>query len=501
MDKIRILQLGEEDWKERYILPGHVQLDYVKELKELPEKPYDMVFLDRDPSEEETGLLYRAVRAYTMFVTDRVDRRGRSKWLCLSRGAQYIAADDIQRFLTEESRYYFPRPYGEKFSLKDVAVAQGFRGKVKWNGNRNILLEDDFGEDFRQAAYWRYNSPSPRGEAADFWLEYDRDTSVRIRLVFTLFVPGSVSDILEQRVFEEEDLEQVIRFESSKGDGTLFVSVQAKGSGRLWLTALHRRISRGSHGYFLPGGERYVTSRREEAFCYFEPGDLKPPLNVYFSGYKTLQGFEGYYMMKNLGCPFLLLAEPRLEGGSFYMGSEEYEQIYPNVIREYMQVLGFTQEQVIMSGLSMGTFGALYYGCDIEPYAMVVGKPLVSIGNVAANEKYLRPGGFPTSLDVLHFQCGGMGEEDIRRLNEKFWNKFDRADWRKSRFAVAYMIEDDYDADAYETLLLHLNSGGVQAYGKGLHGRHNDNTPGIVDWFAGQYKKILQEDFGRRMDR
>ena len=63
------------------------------------------------------------------------------------------------------------------------------------------------------------------------------------------------------------------------------------------------------------------------------------------------------------------------------------------------------------------------------------------------------------------------------------------------------MIEDDYDADAYETLLLHLNSGGVQAYGKGLHGRHNDNTPGIVDWFAGQYKKILQEDFGRRMDR
>ena len=300
---------------------------------------------------------------------------------------------------------------------------------------------------------------------------------------------------------EEEDLEQVIRFESSKGDGTLFVSVQAKGSGRLWLTALHRRISRGSHGYFLPGGERYVTSRREEAFSYFEPGDLKPPLNVYFSGYKTLQGFEGYYMMKNMGCPFLLLSEPRLEGGSFYMGSEEYEQIYPNVIREYMQVLGFTQEQVIMSGLSMGTFGALYYGCDIEPYAMVVGKPLVSIGNVAANEKYLRPGGFPTSLDVLHFQCGGMGEEDVRRLNEKFWNKFDRADWRKSRFAVAYMIEDDYDADAYETLLLHLNSGGVQAYGKGLHGRHNDNTPGIVDWFVGQYKKILQEDFGRRMDR
>ena len=53
------------------------------------------------------------------------------------------------------------------------------------------------------------------------------------------------------------------------------------------------------------------------------------------------------------------------------------------------------------------------------------------------------------------------------------------------------MIEDDYDPDAYETLLSHLQSGGVQAYGKGLHGR-------IISWFLGQYNKILREDFGRR---
>lgn len=501
MEKIRILQVGEEDWNKRYTLPKTVQLDYMNVLEELPEKPYDMFFLDRDPSEEETELLYRMVKAYTLFVTDKVDRDGRSEWLCRSRGAQYIPENDIQRFIMEESRYYFPRPYGEKISLKDVAVAQGFQGKVQWNGNQNILLEADFGENFHQAAYWRYNTPLYKGEVTDFWLEYDKDPSVQIRLVMTLFIPGSISDILEQKVLNEEDLKQVVRFESSKGDGIMFVSIQAKGNGRLWLTALHKRISRGDHGYFLPGGERYVTSRREEAFCYFEPGDLKPPLNVYFSGYKTLQGFEGYYMMKGLGAPFLLLAEPRLEGGSFYMGTEEYEQIYPDVIRKHMQELGFTSDQVILSGLSMGTFGALYYGCDIEPYAMLLGKPLASIGNVAANEKHLRPGGFPTSLDVLHFQCGGMQEEDIRRLNDKFWNKFDKADWKHSKFAVAYMIEDDYDADAYDTLLFHLSSGGVQAYGKGLRGRHNDNTSGIIDWFLGQYKKILQEDFGRRMDR
>ena len=500
MAKIQILQLGNEDWNEIYTLPEGVTLDYAEEFTEPPEKAYDLFFLDRNLLEEEIRQVYRSAKAYTLFVTSKVDVRGRMEWLCRSRRAQHLPRADIQRFLTEESRYFFPKPYGEKFALGDVAVAHGFSGKVKWNGNQNILLEGDFGEEFRQAAYWRYNNPLPKGEAADFWLEYDKDPSVQIILEVTIFATGTASVVLERLELSEKDLEQVVRLESSKGNGTLFFSVKAKGRGRLWLTGLHKRLSRGKHGYFLPGGERYVTSSREEAFCYFDPGDLKPPLNVYFSGYKTLEGFEGYFMVKALGCPFLLIAEPRLEGGSFYMGSDEYEQIYVDMIRKHMKELGFTPDQVILSGLSMGTFGALYYGCDIRPHAMIVGKPLASIGNVAANEKHLRPGGFPTSLDILRFQCGGSGEECVQRLNEKFWNKFEKTDWGSSKFVVAYMIEDDYDADAYLSMLSHLQSDGVQAYGKGIHGRHNDDTTGIINWFLNQYKKILREDFGRKME-
>lgn len=500
MAKIQILQLGNEDWNEIYTLPEGVTLDYAEEFTEPPEKAYDLFFLDRNLLEEEIRQVYRSAKAYTLFVTSKVDVRGRMEWLCRSRRAQHLPRADIQRFLTEETRFYFPRPYGEKFALRDVAVAHGFSGKVKWNGNQNILLEGDFGEEFRQAAYWRYNNPLPKGEAADFWLEYDKDPSVEIVLEVTIFATGTASIVLERLELSEKDLEQVVRLESSKGNGTLFFSVKAKGRGRLWLTGLHKRLSRGKHGYFLPGGERYVTSSREEAFCYFDPGDLKPPLNVYFSGYKTLEGFEGYFMVKALGCPFLLIAEPRLEGGSFYMGSDEYEQIYVNMIRKHMKELGFTPDQVILSGLSMGTFGALYYGCDIRPHAMIVGKPLASIGNVAANEKHLRPGGFPTSLDILRFQCGGSGEECVQRLNEKFWNKFEKTDWGSSKFVAAYMIEDDYDADAYLSMLSHLQSDGVQAYGKGIHGRHNDDTTGIINWFLNQYKKILREDFGRKME-
>jgi accessory secretory protein Asp2 len=280
-------------------------------------------------------------------------------------------------------------------------------------------------------------------------------------------------------------------------DGPIFVSLHAKGSGKLEIRALHDRYSRKDHGYFLPGGERFVTSNREELFCYFDPGDRKPPLNVYFAGYKTMEGFEGHRLMKKLGSPFLLVSEARLEGGCFYMGTREYERMVIKAILHYRDKLEFDSNQVILSGLSMGTFGALYYGCDIRPHAMILGKPLASIGNVAANEKLLRPGGFPTSLDVLMNICGKTDAEAVTILNKKFWSKFTSTDWDHSKFIVSYMIEDDYDTDAYEMLIGHLQSAGVQVYGKGIHGRHNDNTGAIVNWFVSQYEKILREDFGR----
>ena len=110
------------------------------------------------------------------------------------------------------------------------------------------------------------------------------------------------------------------------------------------------------------------------------------------------------------------------------MGSPEYEEQLVGILRKHMEELGFGADEVVLSGLSMGTFGALYYGCDISPHAMLLGKPLASIGDVAANERLNRPGGFPTSLDVLCYIQKGMDAECIDRLNHRFWDKFDHAD-------------------------------------------------------------------------
>ena len=499
-EEIRILQLGTEDWNNCYQLPNYVELTFAEEFLVPPKQTYDLVFVDRPIKKAELKALCKATKAHTLYVTDKEVWNENMQEFYTRKVGKRIAADNLQDFLLKETKYYFSKPYGEKFHSYDVAVAQGFSGTIQWNGNESILLEGDFGEQMNQAAYWRSNIPVFEGQAIEFWLEYKKDPEIEIALSITQFVGGSISEVQKTWFFTEDELDEVIIVDNQLKTGAVFISLLAKGKGSLEIIALHDRHSRRGHGVFLPGGQRYVTSNREEIFSYFDPGDLKPPLAVYFSGYKTMQGFEGYYLMRNMGCPFLLIAEPRLEGGSFYMGDNEYETGIVDIIKKHMKELGFSKDQVILSGLSMGAFGALFYGCDIRPHAVIVGKPLASIGDVAKNERLLRPGGFPTSLDVLSKVSGDCDEESVKRLNERFWNKIDAAKWDNSKFVVSYMIEDDFDSTAYQTLLSHVNGSGMKVYGKGIHGRHNDETGAIVAWFKRQYDKILQEDFGRKAD-
>ena len=497
---IRILQLGSSDWSKEYTLPNYIEYSYTDHFVEAPRSPYDLVFVARNLLEGELENLMSATKAHTLYVTEDVVLDESLSYLFNCKKGRRIAYESIPTFLCYEARNYFPKPYGEKFRFTNLAIAQGFTGTVSWNGNYSLTLEGDFGNDFEQIAYWRNNIPVFEGQAIDLWLEYKKDPEVEIALKIVQFQRGSIANIQQQWVFTEEQLQDIVYIDNQLATGPIFVSLWAKGKGTLEIIALHDRYSRRGHGMFMPGGERVVTSEREEAFYYFDPGDMKPPLNVYFSGYKTMQGFEGYYMMRKMGAPFLLIAEPRLEGGSFYMGSEEYEKNVLDIIQKHLDELGFSNKELILSGLSMGTYGALYYGCDLSPHAMILGKPLASIGDVAVNERLHRPGGFPTSLDVLHYITGDTDAASVQKLNDKFWNKFKTADFKNSKFVVSYMIEDDYDATAYDKMISNLNSSGVQVYGKGIHGRHNDATGPIASWFKSQYEQILEKDFSRRME-
>lgn len=71
-EKIRVLQLGTQDWNEKFTLPENVRLKYVERFEAIPKKPYDVVFLERELYPEEIRLLYKATKAYTLYVTENV---------------------------------------------------------------------------------------------------------------------------------------------------------------------------------------------------------------------------------------------------------------------------------------------------------------------------------------------------------------------------------------------------------------------------------------------
>ncbi len=458
---------------------------------------FDIVILDRNINEVEENTLIRITKAYCLLYTDGFSKNAIETDLINRKLGEFISQKGVVDYIKTRGKDYFGHVYGEKSNPKDVSVAQSFKGTVKWFGQYRVSLEGNYGDDFSQTVYWRYNTPIEENQALDFWLEYKKDPGIEIKLDIKKIVTGSLSDIYEIGEFDEEQLKSEICIENDDIPGSLFVSLKAKGAGKLDVIALHARHSRRGLGTFMVGGERYVTSEREEIFTYFDPGDYKPPLAVYFSGYKTREGFEGYNMMRKMGCPFLLIAEQRLEGGGFYYGSDEFESLMVKIINKYLNKLSFYPEQLILSGISMGTIGSMYYGCDLMPHAMILGKPLASLGDIAANERLKRPNGFPTSLDMLQRYGHGMDDASIERLNDRFWRKIRKTNFGRTKFVVSYMYEDDYDSTAYGKLLEELNSAGVQVYGKGLHGRHNDNTAGIAAWFKGQYLKILHEDFDR----
>ena len=68
----------------------------------------------------------------------------------------------------------------------------------------------------------------------------------------------------------------------------------------------------------------------------------------------------------------------------------------------------------------------------------MVGKPIVNLGDVAANLKFKRPDEFGTSLDMMQLIIGQVSQEGIGQLNQRFWDRFDQADFKDTILALAY---------------------------------------------------------------
>ena len=145
----------------------------------------------------------------------------------------------------------------------------------------------------------------------------------------------------------------------------------------------------------------------------------------------------------------------------------------------------------------MGSFAALYYGATYSPHAILVGKPLVNLGDIAANLKFKRPDDFATSLDMMQLIVNQVSSTGVDLFNQRFWSSFKKENLANTTLAFAYMRDDDYDQLAYSKILESLYNQPVRIISSSRPGRHNDASAPIVEWFVTQYKEIMERDFGR----
>ena len=503
----KILQIGIDNWTHHYEIPENMDWYYfcpnssraIRKMMEMEGiKKFHIILIEDGQYLVDLLPFIHHIEPYTLFYAhDFKTANSAILDLLKKRCAQAVDFSNPQKLLNELSTSLFGGGYGDKLFPSTIQIHPSFKGSVSYQGFEHVTLDGKFSDSFSQVAHWSYNTMVGEDVPIELWLEYEKQGDCEFRLVIRKIWSGAVDEFFEEEIYSEDDLQQAIVVDNKDTNFYITVSIEARGKGKLKLGNLHQRWSRKQFGKFVLGGNILHDNIRDEINYFFHPGDFKPPLAVYFAGYRPAEGFEGYFMMKNLGCPFLLFSDPRLEGGAFYLGSEELENKVKKTIQHYLDYLGFNSKDLILSGLSMGTFPSLYYGAAFEPRGVIVGKPLANVGTIARRGRIEAPGVFNTSFDILRHQTGGVSYQDMENLDRRFWNTFKKANFTQTTFGLSYMKDEDMDSKAYDQLVEHLCYTGAKILSKGTSGRHNDDTDTNVTWFLHFYNMILEAEFGR----
>lgn len=508
--KINVLQVGPTNWGETIPMiheNGELDWDYLNNMQvkeEMLEKiqakkrTYNAVIFSGQVEKSLFQCIKNQIEAYGLIVDQHFQM---DDWLSdieqLKRPF-YLNFSNPEEIVKTIQENFFSGQMGSKLHTPTVVVNPNFNGITHLEGEAYLELAGNFSElASQQLLTWQYNVGMYQ-QSKKIWLEFSHSDEVEVTMEVAKIIEGTdrISEILS---LSEAQFRQGFDVDYDGKIGYLSISLRVKGEGNLKVGSLHFRDTRHVYGEFILGGQKISDEQNQELFYYFNPGDLKPPLTVYFSGYRSAEGFEGFFMMKSLGTPFLLITDPRLEGGAFYMGSHEIEEKLIQVIRNTLSNLNFNKNDLILSGLSMGTYGSLYYAAKLMPSDVIIGKPLASVGTIATNETLIRPGGFPTSFDILNSLMGDLSQNSAKGLDNHFWKTFEKGNYSETEFIISYMKNDDYDGNAYPKITQLLSTREGTVIGKGIPGRHNDNSQAINQWFINQYKRVLNEKFNRKV--
>ncbi|MGT2637675.1 accessory Sec system protein Asp2 [Streptococcus ratti] len=515
MNKIKILQVGTSDWQSEIELPENIDWFFLdskniaQSLTALKEryqsqinfnrpKIFDALLLTDTKIGESIFQLESLVESYSIFYPKAPQIISSPLQRFLNRKlAQKMEMTDKKKVVYTLSKILFPEQYGRKIPIYDLEISPDFKGVLNYQGKTGLTVEGNYGLKFRQFATFRTNIPYDSRRIFDIWQEFSKDSSCDLKIQVKLIDNSLEANVLKEWQLETGTVKKPLQIDARQ-NGYLSISLWTKGFGKMTIGTLHYRWGRAGYGDFILGGRRLIDDNQSEVAYYFNPQDFTPPLVVHFSDWSLKEGFADYRDIEALGCPFLLISDLRLDGGAFFIGSQKLESSIISIIKQSIAFLNIKSDDLIFSGLSMGAFAALFYSAEIQPKALVLGKPLVNIGTVAEKEKIDRPNVFPSSLDFLLQTCQTLDALSVQKMDAYLWERFDQADLSGTQIMVAYMKNDDYDPSAFSDIISHAKHRNIKVAGRGWIGRHDDEASKVSTWFMTQLQAILRDDFGRK---
>lgn len=380
--------------------------------------------------------------------------------------------------------FFSKKYYGGKITVNEFKVNENRRMNCTYHGN--AYIHANFLEKMteQQLGFFKYSLFFEKGKIIEFYPKFLKDETINLSYNITV-IDKNNGKVLTNIMKTAETFVNGITL-SFRTDAYVSISVMFKGTGSLRLGNIYYRTARSKYGCFMIGAKCLKNSSGGEIYTYFNPGNWEPPLNIYFSGYRKAGGFEGKRMMDNLKNPYLLVADQRLEGGAFYMDKYGLENSVREEIKNAKNILDFKDEQLIFSGLSMGSYGALYYAADFSPKAIILGKPLVSLEGIRKNLLETRPDEFHTIADLADY----LDFPSLIEIDNQFSNKVNSSDWRNTQLYYSFMENDDYDSIAhnylYDTFIKKVYNLGY----KGFIGRHNDQSSAVTTWFLDRFSMV-----------
>ncbi|MCD7137165.1 accessory Sec system protein Asp2 [Limosilactobacillus balticus] len=493
---MNVLQLGAQNWADKYKIPNEIKWTY-NTYPHAGIQKFDLVIITEGVQLEDD--LWRKLQwqvppycvLYSPFAEKDLSKVGLNFIKCQE--ARQIV-EEPQELINQLPVRFFHGQSGMRLAPTKLLLNNPVGAFVD-DGHLTLKIEAN---EWTNLGSYQQNIYIDPQRLFKFSLEYNRQTNVKVRLR-VIVQPGAGDGNPKDQYFlnfSKNNEEQELSIKLKDVPRYANVSLEVLGKGELTLGVLHARWSRKDYGEFFTGGKRLVDSvTGEDIAYYFNPGDLRPPLHVYFSGARGLEGFEAYPLFRRNHTPALLFTDPRLAVGQFYTGEKIESQIKTTIIRT-LRKLGFSRQQLVLNGISMGTYPAIKLGVQLSPYAINVAKPTVNLGQVALRARLERPDEFDTIFDIDRQLVSSLNSEQLEQLDTKFWELMNQTDLTKTRIYVGYMKNDDYDNLAIKRMQENSAIQNARLFvSKGFPGRHNDNRA-VVQWFVSRLTEI-NNVFGR----